>query len=418
MSIVKIFHHRSKKLLNLAVFMGLILFGVILSLQWEPGPSQWLSSGSIHKLHALNAEHEMVIDSLLSEHYYLQADLFQTNSLDVKNIKEEDHQGLLVTLDQDLLEHGFLMLQPSEALSEEELEKIAERYEAVIPEFASVEVDQNVELFGEPHYRVVPDEYVNLTEETELIFTDEEPSEEPEAFVAPLIRVGIIDSGIDLYHEAFDEVNIIKGWNTITDDTVMYDDVGHGTHIAGIVTANNPTVEIIPYKIVDKNGGRLSNVLEAFDKAIADEPNVINASFGLMSPSYSLEVMMNEAYLDGIIVVAAAGNSDSSKGFYPATYDTTLAVASVDGTGEAMEKSNFGNWIDIAANGHQIKSTLPDDKYGYKSGTSQAAALISSRVAEILALEGEWTLEKVIQALQEEKVQVESGKLAGVSIVD
>lgn len=397
--------------------MGIILFGVIIGIQWEPGPSQWLSRGSIHKLQALNAEHEMVIDSLLKDHYYLQADLFQTNSLDIKNVKQEDHQGLLITLDEDVLEHGFLMLQPAQALSENELHEIAERYEAVIPEFASVEVDQNVQLFGEPHYRVLPDQYVDLTEEfvesaeaTEAIETEEAPPR--------VIKVGVIDSGIDPYHEAFEEITIGTGWNTITDDTIMYDDVGHGTHIAAIVSSNNPEVEIIPYKIVDKNGGRLSNVLEAFDKAISDELDVINASFGLMSSSYSLEVMMEEAYVDGIIVVAAAGNSDSSKGFYPATYSSTLAVASVNGSGEAMDKSNYGNWIDVAANGYQIKSALPDDKYGYKSGTSQSAALTSARVAEILTRNDTWTLEALIQALQTERDRIESGKLAGVAIVD
>jgi hypothetical protein len=413
MSLLKVTHHGHKWLPRFLVFVAIIAATFVTYLQFQPIHSQWLSQGSIQKLHSLNLEHEMIVDSLLEEHWYLQTDLLKTNSLDVDAVEKEDHQGLLVTIDSDLIDKGFLLLQPAERITEYQLEEIAVKYQEAIPEFISVEVDQDIHLFGEPHYWVIPDELVNLANE---LRTDEEEIEIEEE-EEPII-VGVIDSGVDASHPTFDQVNILTGWNTITDDTIMYDDVGHGTHIAGIISAETSEIEIIPYKIVDSNGGRLSNVLEAFNKAIDDKPDIINASFGLMSPSYSLEVMMAEAYTTDIIVVAAGGNSDSSRGFYPATYSTTLAVASVDPNGEAMDKSNYGNWIDIAANGYMVLSSLPDDQYGYKSGTSQAAALISARVADILASNSSLTLEEVIQALQVDRDEVEAGKLAGVSIVD
>lgn len=408
-------HHRHKWLPRFLVVLAMILASLALFFQSQPSQTEWLSQSSAHKLYALNLEHEMVVDSILEEHWFLQADLFQTNSLDLDVIDRENHQGLLVTIDEALVSNGFLLLQPAERMTERDLQEVAEYYEAAIPEFSHVELDQNVALEGDPHYWVIPDEWVNLSNEIGLK-GEEEPTEIEEE-IDP-IKIAVIDSGIDSSHSVFENVSILTGWNTITDDTTMFDDVGHGTHIAGIISEETLGIEIIPYKIVDSNGGRLSNVLEAFDKAIEDQPDVINASFGLMSPSYSLEIMMEEAYEAGIIVVAASGNGDSSKGFYPATYYTTLAVASVDPNGDAMDKSNYGNWIDVAANGYMVLSSLPDEKYGYKSGTSQAAALISARVATILAQEGNWYLESVTEKLQEDRKVVATGKLAGVAIVD
>jgi len=409
MSLLKTTHLGLKWLPGFIVIATLLGASLLVYLEWSPGENDWLSQGSMHKLHALNSEHEMVIDSLLEEHWYLQADLFQTNSLEIKQLEDENHQGLLITIDDQLVDNGFLLLQPKEYLTERELESVAEAYESSIPEFVNVEVDQNIQLQGEAHYWVVPDEFVDLADE---LFTEVETEE------AEKIQVGVIDSGIDPYHEIFENVEILTGWNTITDDTIMYDDVGHGTHIAGILANESENIQIIPYKIVDSSGGRLSNVLEAFSKAIEDQPDVINASFGLMSNSYSLEVMMQEAYLDGIIVVAAAGNNDSSKGFYPASYETTLAIASLTTDGTAMDKSNYGNWVDLAANGQAILSALPDDRYGYKSGTSQSAALVSARIANLLQTEGYWSFENVIAMLRKEENEIQSGKLAGVSIVD
>lgn len=395
------------------------LVATFVYLEWQPTQSDWLSRGSIQKLHALNSEHQMVIDPLLDEHWYLQADLFQTNTLSLEEVERSNHQGLLVTLEESVLDQAFLVLQPAQPMSEQQLETLAELYKFAIPEFEAVEIDQNIQLEGSPHYWVLPENWVDLSEEEAVAVDSIETEVDTTLDTLPApIRVGVIDSGVDARHEIFENVEILTGWNTITDDTIMYDDVGHGTHIAGILASESENLQIIPYKIVDSNGGRLSNVLEAFSKAIEDHPNVINASFGLMSSSYSLEVMMQEAYEEDIIVVAAAGNNNSSKGFYPATYHTTLAVASVTPEGEPMEKSNFGEWIDVAANGQMVLSALPDNQYGYKSGTSQAAATISARIVTLLQSEGIWNLENVISALQESRPQIEAGKLAGVAIVD
>ena len=152
-----------------------------------------------------------------------------------------------------------------------------------------------------------------------------------------------------------------------------------------------------------------------------DDVDVINTSFGLFSPSASLEKLVEEAYDERIIIVSAAGNDDSSSGFYPATYDHTIAVASLYPNGKKMDKSNYGDWVDIAALGYRVRSSIPDDSYGYKSGTSQSTAFISAEVARILAsyglgksLDFEDVLEKLTRGLEE----IEIGELAGVVALD
>jgi subtilisin family serine protease len=197
-----------------------------------------------------------------------------------------------------------------------------------------------------------------------------------------------------------------------------YDDVSHGTHVAGIIASNVGGIELIALKIVDRNGGRLSQVIKAFDEAIDRKVNIINTSFGLLSPSFALESLVNEASADNIFIVSAAGNNSSSGGFYPASYANTIAVAGVDERGDKMTKSNYGPWIDFAANGQFIYSSLPGDQYGVKSGTSQSAPLVSARVASILQEYGmEISLDELKRRLWVDGTLIGGGQLSGVMIV-
>ncbi len=407
-------YHSKYKFISAFIAIALIITASLLvNYIWKPTSNGLLSQSSLRRLQALNSEHEMVLNSLLGDEAALQADILQSNSFKVNDASYKNNQGLVVALDENVVDNTYLLLQPANATSEDELGKLAELYQSAIPEFLEVEVDQNVVLQTEPHYRVLSDEEVDLSNERYSAPENEETSP---------TTIAVIDSGLDPYHEVFDNVEIKTGWNTITGDTVMYDDVGHGTHIAGILASKIDNIEIVPYKIVDANGGRLSNVLEAFDKAIQEKPDIINASFGLMSPSGSLERIMEEAYQNDIIVVAAAGNNNSSRGFYPASYSSTLAVASLKNNGEAMDKSNYGEWVDIAAPGESIYSALPDNQYGYKSGTSQAAALVSARIAQMMQDENEepWNLESVMQWIEEREsdLKIDYGKLAGVAVLE
>jgi thermitase len=79
--------------------------------------------------------------------------------------------------------------------------------------------------------------------------------------------------------------------------------------------------------------------------------------------------------------VAAAGNKGTSKPSYPAYYENCLAVAGTNEDDSLALLSSYGDWVDLAAPGFNIYSELPGSQYGYKTGTSSAAAHVSGVAA-------------------------------------
>ncbi len=370
---------------------------------------EYFTADSLENLRVLNAKHEMVVEDLFAtqeEKSPLIAELLQADALIPIPVADRENTGLVVTLNPGLPDERMLLLQPVSSLSIVELATAADEYREAIPEFAHVEVDQDVELMG-PYY----DWFFSSSKSEPVELSSEVEDDE-------MIQVAVIDSGIDSDHEIFDGNPVLTGWNTISDNTTMYDDVGHGTHVAGIISSGVEGIEIIPYKIVDSKGGKLSNVIEAVSKAIEDDVDMINMSFGVSTKSYALETLVEKAYKKDIIMVAAAGNNNKNSGFYPAQYEHTIAVAGVDSAGNKMPNSNYGDWVDVAAYGYHVRSSLPDNEYGYKSGTSQATAKISAKVAELLmeaSSDGDLSLEQVLSGLQSQGKSISAGKLAGVT---
>ena len=398
-------HHFSYFLLTAAILSTLGL-GFWKS-QGHDLKGSFFSSNSLNQLKELNLENQMQIEDLSQpDGSILVNELFQANVLSPEAPESNEHRGLIVSVKGQDEQEAYLLLNPTQELSQEGLQELASLYMEAVPEFKNVEVDQDLQLFGEPAYFSLPNEpTVQLaSEESDLS--------------AGAIRVAVIDSGVDSTHEVFKNISVETGWNTFDHRSLPTDDVSHGTHIAGIIAGQDPNVNIVPYKIVNSQGGKLSNVIEAFNQAIDDDVDLINTSFGLNSTSYALKEVVEKAYDSGIIVVSAAGNSNSSKGFYPASYSHTIAVGAVDENGIKMSKSNYGTWVDVVAEGSHIYSSIPGNRYGYKTGTSQATATVTAAVARLLAeAEDRMDFEDVLEALQSLPLAVEDGDLKGLAIV-
>jgi thermitase len=172
--------------------------------------------------------------------------------------------------------------------------------------------------------------------------------------------------------------------------------VGHGTHVAGIVDLVAPAAKIMPLKVLDSEGdGDVFTIAKAIVYAQSNKANVINLSLGSSSRSAMLQEVIKDTIKKGVIVAAAAGNSNSSLPHYPAAGNGTVgsaeglvAVTSVNRYLKKSDYANYGTWVDIAAPGDGIRSTFPISVYANWSGTSMATPFVSGQAALIHALYG------------------------------
>jgi thermitase len=204
------------------------------------------------------------------------------------------------------------------------------------------------------------------------------------------ITIAILDTGVDLDHpdlasKIISNINF-SGSNT-TDDVY-----GHGTHVAGIAAAitNNGigvaglgySCNIMNVKVLGDNGaGTYSAIAVGIIWAADNGAQIINLSLGGSDASSTLEDAINYAWSKGVVVVAAAGNNGNTVPVYPAYYANCIAVAATDANDEKPLWSNYGDWVDIAAPGRDIYSTLKDGSYGYKSGTSMSTPHVAGLAA-------------------------------------
>jgi len=195
------------------------------------------------------------------------------------------------------------------------------------------------------------------------------------------VIVAVIDTGLDAEHRDLRS----SLWTSPEGDSFgeFDDNVGHGTHVSGIISSICNSVSIMPLKY-----NNFAGTLRAIRYAIDHGANIINYSGGGKGYSAEEYSLLKEAESKGIILVAAAGNDgeDISKDpYYPAAYGLSniISVAATDHENSLIRESNYGENVDIAAPGLDIYSSLPGNNYGYLSGTSQAAAFVSGAAALI-----------------------------------
>jgi thermitase len=204
------------------------------------------------------------------------------------------------------------------------------------------------------------------------------------------VIVAVLDTGVDSDHE--DLSGQVVGAVNFSASEGTEDIHGHGTHIAGIIAANSdngqgvagiaPGSRLLNVKVADDNGYcQSSAVAEGIIWAVDNGALVINLSLELKEPTPELEAAVDYAWSRGAIVIAAAGNEGTQTPVYPALYENVIAVAATSQNDTLAPLSNYGQWVNIAAPGNEIYSTLPGDKYGFKTGTSFATAHVSGLAA-------------------------------------
>lgn len=207
---------------------------------------------------------------------------------------------------------------------------------------------------------------------------------------SPSITIAILDTGVDLDHPDL-AVKIVSEIN-LTNFGSADDVYGHGTHVAGIAAAmtNNGIgvaglgygSAIMDVKVMDDNGmGAYSWIVSGIIWAVDNGADIINMSLGGSFASSAMEDAVNYAWDKGVVIVAAAGNNGNTVPMYPAYYANCIAVAATDANDARASWSNYGDWVDVAAPGVSIYSTLKNSSYGYMSGTSMASPCVAGLAA-------------------------------------
>lgn len=227
------------------------------------------------------------------------------------------------------------------------------------------------------------------------------------------VKIAIIDSGIDISHPDLID-KITDGYDYVDNDPIPDDTTGHGTHVAGIAAASADNgglgtdvvgtswlSPIVPLKVCrddSDDGCTTSDITAAIIDAVETEGvRVINLS--IEGPNYSEneQTAIEYARLNGITVVAAAGNdrednNETLEIAYPAAYDYVIAVGAADNLGEnILPFSRLGCHIDLVAPGLNILSTAAWNTsggafYEERTGTSMAAPFVSGVAALIYSV--------------------------------
>jgi thermitase len=208
---------------------------------------------------------------------------------------------------------------------------------------------------------------------------------------SPTVKIAIIDTGVDYNHEDLSG-KVIKGKDFVNNDSDPMDDHGHGTHCAGIAAGktNNGigiagtgfNCGIIAEKVLGANGsGQLDWAAAAMIDATDRGADVLSMSLGGDNNSQAQEDAAAYCWKKGAVLVAAAGNSNLSSKHYPAAIESFIAVGASDQNDKKADFSNYGaDWVDVAAPGVAIMSTLPGNKYEAWDGTSMACPVVSGLV--------------------------------------
>ncbi|HEX2729527.1 MAG TPA: S8 family serine peptidase, partial [Rubrobacteraceae bacterium] len=209
------------------------------------------------------------------------------------------------------------------------------------------------------------------------------------------VRIGVVDSGIRASHPDLNG-KLIAQYDFGNGDGVAEDTEGHGTHVSGVAAAETgnragvagacPNCRLMMAKV--DRGGTIdaAAVIEGINWAANRGAKVINLSLGATGYVEAEARAVSYAQSRGAVVVAAAGNANSTIREYPAAYRGVLAVAATTRAGTRANFSNRGDWIDIAAPGVDILSTAPSG-YSSMSGTSFSSPYVAG-VAGLLASQG------------------------------
>ena len=225
------------------------------------------------------------------------------------------------------------------------------------------------------------------------------------------VVIGVLDTGVDGTHPDLQGKLVSMGRDFVNNDYNATDDHGHGTHVSGIAAAatNNGVgvagigynARVLPVKVLSSSGsGSYSAIASGITWAADNGARIINLSLGGPGSSTTLDQAIAYAWNKGVVIVAAAGNENTSSPTYPASSANVIGVCATDQADAKASFSNYGINVDVCAPGVNIWSTVRGGSYQAWDGTSMASPNAAGVAALVAAAHPTWTNSQIKQALE------------------
>ncbi|HFB64320.1 MAG TPA: peptidase S8 [Aeromonadales bacterium] len=225
-------------------------------------------------------------------------------------------------------------------------------------------------------------------------------------------KVCIMDTGYSLGHEDLPSATVTGFSKPATGDW-FNDGNGHGTHVSGTIAAIggngvgvvgvNPGDHLFIHmvKVFDDTGTWAfgSDLVDGVNECVAQGANVISMSLGGGASSATEQAAFDNAYANGVLSIAAAGNAGNSSLSYPASYSSIMSVAAVDSAKNVASFSQFNSQVEIAAPGVNVESTWKGNTYNTISGTSMATPHVAGVAALVWSYHTNCSAQNIRDAL-------------------
>lgn len=232
---------------------------------------------------------------------------------------------------------------------------------------------------------------------------------------SPDVLIAVVDTGVDYNHPDIAANYMPGGYDFLNGDDDPIDDHSHGTHVAGTIAATTfnglgvagmcPDCRVMAEKVLSQFGSGTSfQVAAGVVHATDFGADIINMSLG-GGFSQVGEDATNYAFANGVLVVSACGNSAGQNCIFPAGHANSMAISCSTSTDEICGFSSRGSRVDVSAPGTNILSTILNNVYGTKSGTSMSTPHVAGTAALALSLNPALTNEQLWGLLQLTAIQ-------------